>query len=153
MCIRDRCDLIDIRKRKFVANYILSENLLCKVVANVCSLRWLYIRYYHVKLCLLYALSLYIYLYTNLFFILPFFVWWIKAVCELKSTVDGGRLLQMGAYVARTSSCGSTMFLHCFISVTSSLALINDIRMACKNWPVARSVMSCLSQVSVLAKC
>jgi len=33
------CDLIDIRKRKFVANYILSENILCKVVANVCSPR------------------------------------------------------------------------------------------------------------------
>ena len=27
-----------------------------------------------------YTLSLYIYLYINLFFILPFFVWWIKAV-------------------------------------------------------------------------
>ena len=33
------CDLMDIRKRKFVANYILSENILCKVVANVCILR------------------------------------------------------------------------------------------------------------------
>ena len=31
------CDLIDIRKRKFLANYILSENI-CQVVANVCSL-------------------------------------------------------------------------------------------------------------------
>ena len=33
-----KTNLIDIRKRKFVANYILSENVLCKVVANVCSL-------------------------------------------------------------------------------------------------------------------
>ena len=32
------CDSIDIRKRKFLANYILSENILCQVVANVCSL-------------------------------------------------------------------------------------------------------------------
>jgi len=33
------CDLIDIRKRKFLANYILSENILCQVVANVCIVR------------------------------------------------------------------------------------------------------------------
>jgi len=33
------CDLIDIRKMKFLANYILSENILCQVVANVCSVR------------------------------------------------------------------------------------------------------------------
>jgi len=32
------CDLTDIRKRKFLANYILPENILCQVVANVCSL-------------------------------------------------------------------------------------------------------------------
>ena len=38
---------------------------------------------HYVTICsyVFYTLSLYIYLYINLFFILPFFVWWIKAVC------------------------------------------------------------------------